>query len=157
MIFLEGKFCRTLGGIIKVADMSSKILYTCIAERGDIVAEAGEEGYQELIHALLREIEKGEKKLTRKAYVHEETSFNYIATEDSDVYIAVWLIIIFVSLNNVQRFVMKNFQLERLLHSFNTLRITSIVTLLMQTLNLQSKWYVESPFYLISDLKENLL
>lgn len=69
--------------------MSNKILYTCVAERGDIVAESGEEGYQELIHALLREIEKGDKKLTRKAYVHEQTSFNYIATEDSEVFIAV--------------------------------------------------------------------
>jgi len=48
--------------------------------------ENGQEGYQELIHALLREIKKGEP--CRKAYVHESLSFNYISTE-TVVYVAV--------------------------------------------------------------------
>lgn len=71
-------------------DTKTKILYSCIAQNGEIVAEHGEEGYQELIHALLREIKK-EKQAGRKAYVHESLSFNFISTEDNEVYIAVRL------------------------------------------------------------------
>jgi hypothetical protein len=75
-------------------EKKTKILYSCIAQSGEIVAEHGEEGYQELIHALLREIKK-EQQAGRKAYVHEELSFNFISTEDGDVFIAVcsWILI----------------------------------------------------------------
>jgi hypothetical protein len=109
--------------IREMSEGKSKILYSCIADNGKIVVESGEEGYQDLIHALLREIKKSGEP-GRKAYVHEELSFNYISTAENTVYIAVCNSSHFLltSLLIVNRFVMNNFQHNQHLPFFNILK-----------------------------------
>jgi hypothetical protein len=107
-------------------ESQTKILYCCIAQLGEIVAEQGEEGYQELIHALLKKI-KQEQQAGRKAYVHESLSFNFISTEEDEVFIAVSVVINLLSfVFHFLRFAMNNFPLELPLLSWDTSRIVSL-------------------------------
>lgn len=63
----------------------SQILYTAIAQGPVILVSSGESRFEKLVEKLLGEV-KGEQ---RKAYVHEEFSFNYSSNAQGFVFVAV--------------------------------------------------------------------